>query len=355
MAETTLSPAPAATAPAGLSIEGLGVAFEHGRLEAITDLSLEVRPGEAVGLVGESGSGKSLMSRAVLGLLPAGASGTGRIVIDGVSVLDLPPNRLHTIRGSGAAMIFQDPMSSLNPVLRVGDAVAQVVRTRERIGRNAARRRAIELMEHVGIRDTAQRAQAFPHEFSGGMRQRVMIAMALAARPRLLLADEPTTALDVVVQASILELLDRVRRETGMGLLLVSHDLAVVSSICDRVAVMYAGQIVELGMRQDVLHAPRMPYTAGLLASTRRQKGQRRMSSIAGSPPQVGSRPAGCRFEPRCPLAIAACKAPVSLVEVAPGHFARCIRSADVPGLGPADFGVDRLRTPVGDEAEVRA
>jgi peptide/nickel transport system ATP-binding protein len=186
-------------------------------------------------------------------------------------------------------------------------------------------------MERVGIRDSKARAGSFPHEFSGGMRQRIMIAMALAAKPRVLVADEPTTALDVIVQKNILDLLDQLRREEGMGLLLVSHDLAVVASMCSRIAVMYAGQIVEEGPSKDILTRPRMPYTAGLLASTRRDKSVKRLTSIPGAPPALGDRAASCRFAPRCGLVIEACRtAPVNLIEVAKGHGARCIRTGEV-------------------------
>ncbi len=323
----------------GLSIENLTIAFDKGRKEAISSLSLRVPRGQAVGLVGESGSGKRLASRAALGLLLRNAAVGGRITFEGTSILELPPARLQQLRGSGMAMIFQDPMSSLNPVIRVGHAIAQVIRYNESIGQRPALARAVELMSRVGIRDAGARAGAYPHEFSGGMRQRIMIAMALAARPRILLADEPTTALDVIVQAGILELLDQLRRNDGMGLLLVSHDLAVVASLCDRIAVMYAVQIVEEGPTMDVLLRSRMPYTVGLLASTRRSKSLRRLAAIPGTPPAPGDRPASCRFAARCPLAAPQCLAgPVPLVDVGPAHQARCVRAAEVPALDPAIF-----------------
>jgi peptide/nickel transport system ATP-binding protein len=323
----------------GLVIENLTVAFGERRLEAISRLSLEVAPGEALGLVGESGSGKSLTVRAILGILPDDATVSGRITFQGTSLLDLTPQAMQRLRGSGIAMIFQDPMSSLNPVLRVGDAIAQVVQSHSPASRADAKARAVDLMVRVGIRDAALRASSYPHEFSGGMRQRIMIAMVLAASPELLLADEPTTALDVVVQAEILRLIGELRRSEGMGLILVSHDLAVVASMCARIAVMYAGEIVEEGATLDVLKRPRMPYTAGLLASTRRRKGERRLPAIPGSPPPLGERPASCRFAPRCPLAIARCReAPVALEEVEPGHTARCVRAREITKLDPALF-----------------
>jgi oligopeptide/dipeptide ABC transporter ATP-binding protein len=210
-------------------------------------------------------------------------------------------------------------------VLRVGDAIAQVARAHERGTATAAARRAVELMQRVGIRDAAVRARDYPHQFSGGMRQRIMIAMALAAKPALLLADEPTTALDVVVQLGILQLLDRLRREEGMSLLLVSHDLGVVAGICDRVAVMYAGEIVEAGPTQDVLFQPRMPYTVGLVASVPREGQRGRLVAIPGTPPAPGRPAPGCQFAPRCPLATGECRvAPIDPVAVAADHWARC-------------------------------
>jgi len=315
----------------GLSIEDLSIAFDKGRTVAVSGVSLAVAPGEAVGLVGESGSGKSLTSRAALGLLPKNATVNGRIRLGDNSILDMRPHDLRRVRGAGIAMIFQDPMSSLNPVARVGQSIAQVIRSHEDVAEEDAHARAVKLMDRVGIRDAEARSKSFPHEFSGGMRQRIMIAMALAAKPRMLVADEPTTALDVIVQKGILELLDDLRSEEGMGLLLVSHDLAVVASVCSRVAVMYAGQIVEEGPTRDILARPRMPYTAGLLASTRRDKAVKRLSSIPGSPPALGDRAASCRFAPRCPLVVEACRsAPIELTEVEQGHSARCIRTQEV-------------------------
>ncbi len=324
----------------GLSIENLSIALGKDRREAISDFSLHVPSGAAVGLVGESGSGKTLASRAALGLLPRHVEVSGRILLDGQSVLDLSPEQLRRVRGSGVAMIFQDPMSSLNPLLRVGESIAQVARSHDgAVGHSAALERAVELMDRVGIRDARARSRSFPHEFSGGMRQRIMIAMALAANPRILLADEPTTALDVIVQASILELLGELRRDQGMGLLLVSHDLAVVASLCERIVVMYAGQIVEEGPTMDVLMRSRMPYTVGLLASTRRSKALPRLASIPGTPPPLGERPTWCRFAARCPLVAPQClDGPIPLVEIAAGHKARCIRSDDVSGINTLGF-----------------
>ena len=315
----------------GLVVENLGVAFRGGSLPVVRGVSFRIAPGEAVGLVGESGSGKSLTARAILGLLPTGAVTTGRIMLDGVSLLDLPPRERVQMRGRRVAMIFQDPMSSLNPVLRVGEAVAQVIRSHEGVDARTAHARVIAMLETVGIRDASDRAQAYPHEFSGGMRQRIMIAMALAANPSLLLADEPTTALDVIVQAGILRLVDRLRRKGSMGLLFVSHDLAVVAQMCNRIAVMYAGQIVEEGPAEAVLARPRMPYSIGLMESVPGPDRRRRLPAIPGLPPVPGELVRGCTFTPRCPMASEICRAgDVELVEVAPGQHARCVKTHEV-------------------------
>jgi oligopeptide/dipeptide ABC transporter ATP-binding protein len=323
--------------PEGLVIDELTIAFDGGRLVVVRRVSLEIAPGEAYGLVGESGSGKSLTCRAILGLLPAGAQTGGTIRFEGRSLLELSAREMDDVRGSSIAMIFQDPGASLNPVLRVGDAIAQVVRSHERVRRSAARARAIEAMGRIGIRSAERRSRSYPHEFSGGMRQRVMIAMALAARPRLLLADEPTTALDVVVQAGILRLLDDLRREEAMSLLLVSHDLSVIAGVCERVGVMYAGQLVEEGRTAEVLSRPRHPYTRALLESHPETVTPGPLRSIPGAPPEPGNLPDGCAFHPRCSLATVECTVgPIELVEVSVGHRARCIHS-------------DRLRDPRND------
>ena len=310
-----------------LRVEALTVAFRGSDHPVIRGVSFEIAPGEAFGLVGESGSGKSLTCRAILRLLPRGATGTGRVTYGAHSLLELDDAEMQALRGSTIAMIFQDPMTALNPVLRVGDAIAQVIRSHEGLGARAARTRALEMMERVGIRDAARRAAAYPHEFSGGMRQRVHIAMALAARPTLLLADEPTTALDVVVQAEILRLLDDLRREQGMSLLLVSHDFRVVAGLCDRVGVMYAGELVELGPTRAVLRRPEHPYTIGLMNSLPEAVAGERLRAIPGAPPDPERLPPGCAFAPRCELAVDACiAAPVAFSQTSPGHRSRCLR-----------------------------
>jgi len=324
-----------------LRVEDLTVAFRGGHA-VVRGVSFEIAAGEAFGLVGESGSGKSLTCRAVLRLLPRGAAASGRVTYGGRSLLELGATEMQALRGSTIAMIFQDPMTALNPVLRVGEAIAQVTQAHEGLGARAARVRAVEMMERVGIRDAARRAAAYPHEFSGGMRQRIHIAMALAARPTLLLADEPTTALDVIVQAEILRLLDDLRREEGMSLLLVSHDVRVVAGLCDRVGVMYAGELVEVGPTRTVLRRPEHPYTIGLMNSLPEAVIDERLRAIPGVPPDPGRLPPGCAFAPRCELAIDACRAaPIGMSETVPGHWSRCIRTDRLDelrrGLAAAD------------------
>jgi len=308
-----------------LVVDGLRISFAHGS-EVVRGVSLEIPPGSAYGLVGESGSGKTLTCRAVLGLLPPGAHVSGRILLGDRSLLELSKRQMQALRGSRVSMIFQDPMSALNPVLRVGDAIEQVLRSHRRAGGRAARREAVELMVRVGIRDAKQRARDYPHEFSGGMRQRILIALALASRPSLLLADEPTTALDVIVQAGILRLVDRLRREESMSLLLVSHDISIVAGMCERVGVMYAGELVEEGPTSEVLLRPRHPYTRALVASLPESAGDGPLPSIPGSPPEPGSFPESCAFAPRCPLATPECaERPIPFVDVTDAHRSRCI------------------------------
>jgi len=310
---------------AGLQVEDLTIAFNGGATPVVRGVSFEIAPGEAFGLVGESGSGKSLTCRSVLGLLPPAAAVGGRVRLGDRSLFDLSRRELQHVRGSQVSMVFQDPMTALNPVLRVGDSVAQVIQSHRRVDRRAARREAIEIMGRVGIRDASRRSRSYPHEFSGGMRQRILIAMALASQPTLLLADEPTTALDVIVQAGILRLIDRLRREESMSLLLVSHDISIVAGMCERVGVMYAGQLVEEGPTAEVLFRPRHPYTRALIESLP-ETGEGPLSTIPGAPPEPGSFPESCAFAPRCPLATAECRAaPIPLVPVGARHVSRCI------------------------------
>jgi oligopeptide/dipeptide ABC transporter ATP-binding protein len=288
-------------------------------------------PGEVLDMVGESGSGKSLTALALMRLLPPEARATGEILLANGSgprdLLQLPHDAMRQLRGSRMAMIFQEPMTALNPVMRVGDQVAEAVQAHGIVTKREAWDRAVEALSDVAIPDPAHRARDYPHQLSGGMRQRVMIAMALVNRPQLLIADEPTTALDVTIQAQILELLADLRRKFGLTMLFISHDLAVVSQVADRVAVMYAGSLVELGSKRDIFHAPGHPYTRGLLqaAPTLRTDRERPLQTIEGTVPPLHAVPFGCAFEPRCEFRVAECaRALPSLLEITPGHWARC-------------------------------
>jgi oligopeptide/dipeptide ABC transporter ATP-binding protein len=294
----------------------------------VDDVSFTIAPGELVALVGESGCGKSLTGLALPSLLPRGARlGADSVIrLDGTDLTTLPDAAVRAVRGARIAMIFQDPMASLNPVLRVGAQIIEAIRAHGTVPHATARARAIALLGEVGIADPADRVDAWPHELSGGMRQRVMLAIALAAEPELVIADEPTTALDVTVQAQILELLDTLRRTRRMAVLLITHDLAIVAGRADRVLVMYAGRLVESASAEGLFGAPRHPYTRGLLAAMPRLDGTaERLAPIAGVIPPPSRWPTGCRFHPRCPLAIAACPTTrPPLVEDSGGHGAAC-------------------------------
>jgi oligopeptide/dipeptide ABC transporter ATP-binding protein len=298
---------------------------------AVRALSFSIAPGEVLGLVGESGSGKSVTSLALMRLLPPNARATGEIRFaneqSGVDLLQLSESEMRPLRGSQLAMIFQEPMTALNPVMRVGDQIAEAVLAHHDIQKSEAWQRAVTAMKEVGIADYERRARDYPHQLSGGMRQRVMIAMAIVNHPKLLIADEPTTALDVTIQAQILELLAELRAKFGLTMLFISHDLAVVSQVADRVAVMYAGNLVELGSKTDIFHAAAHPYTRGLLHAvpTLKTDRSRPLETIEGTVPPLHLVPAGCPFEPRCDFRIEQCVAALpALVEVSGGHWARC-------------------------------
>ena len=299
---------------------------------AVRELSFSIAPGEVLGLVGESGSGKSITSLAIMGLLPPTAAVTGEITFqngDGAPthLTELPFDQLRQLRGSRIAMIFQEPMTALNPVMRVGEQIAEAVLAHNRVSKAEAWRRAVEGMREVAIPEAEERARSYPHQLSGGMRQRIMIAMAIVNRPQLLIADEPTTALDVTIQQQILDLLNDLRRKFGLAMLFISHDLAVVSHVADRVAVMYAGSLVELGTRAEIFRAPAHPYTQGLLRAIPTLATDRKLplATIEGAVPKIAQLPSGCPFEPRCPHRIAACAVELPpLVEVSAGHWARC-------------------------------
>jgi len=300
-------------------------------LTAVRDLSFSIAEGEVLGLVGESGSGKSVTSLALMRLLPPNARASGQIQFaqkDGASdLLQLSDATMRPLRGSQLAMIFQEPMTALNPVMRVDDQIAEAVLAHGETSKNEAGNRAVTAMKEVGIADSERRARDYPHQLSGGMRQRVMIAMAIVNRPRLLIADEPTTALDVTIQAQILDLLAELRAKFRLTMLFISHDLAVVSQVADRVAVMYAGSLVELGSKRDVFQAAAHPYTRGLLHAvpTLKTDRERPLETIEGTVPPLHLVPPGCPFEPRCEFRVEECARSLpALVEVSGGHWARC-------------------------------
>jgi len=316
-----------------LEVDNLEVSFptQDGQVAAVRGVSYTLNSGEVLGIVGESGSGKSVTSLAVMGLLPGSAQITGSVRYRGQELLGQSDPSMSRVRGKGVAMIFQDPMTSLDPVYRVGFQIEETLRVHDkRLSRKAAEARAIELLELVGIPNARGRVRSYPHEFSGGMRQRVVIAIAMANQPDVIIADEPTTALDVTVQAQILEVLDTALQETGAAMVLITHDLGVVAGVADRVLVMYAGRPVEIGSVEDIYYEPRMPYTLGLLGSLPRldSTGRERLTPIIGSPPSLVNMPPGCPFAPRCPLHIAECDAAEPpLYEVGRGHTAACIRT----------------------------
>jgi glutathione transport system ATP-binding protein len=321
-----------------LGVTDLRVSFpsEAGVVAAIRGLSYHVDAGEVLAVVGESGSGKSVSALAVMGLLPATAHVTGSVQLRGQELLKLGDRELSLIRGKSISIIFQDPLSALTPVYRVGEQIAETVQVHQRISKQQAARRAVELLDLVGIPDPSRRARAFPHEFSGGMRQRVLIAMAIANNPDVIIADEPTTALDVTVQAQVLEALRTAQQATGAAVVMVTHDLGVVAGFADRVVVMYAGKPVETGTAEDVFYRPRMPYTLGLLGSVPRvdAKERRPLTPIEGTAPSLIDLPAGCPFVPRCPLKIHQCTQDEPELERTSrtGHLAACHRSGEVEG-----------------------
>jgi oligopeptide/dipeptide ABC transporter ATP-binding protein len=313
-----------------LEIRNLSVEFGSNGSAAVSDLSLSLAPGEVLGLVGESGSGKSVTSLAIMRLLPPQARCSGEIIFSPENqrdLLQLNLEDMRRLRGSRIAMIFQEPMTALNPVMRVGDQIAEAILAHRTISKKEAQTLAVQAMRDVAIADAERRSRDYPHQLSGGMRQRIMIAMAIANRPQLLIADEPTTALDVTVQAQILDLLADLRVKFGLTMLFISHDLAVISQVADRVAVMYAGNLVEVGNKQDIFRAPAHPYTRGLLNAvpTLRTDRVHPLRTIEGSVPGVNAMPHGCPFGPRCEFRIAECsQALPPLAEIAPGHWARC-------------------------------
>ncbi len=315
-----------------LSIRGLRTYFytEGGVAKAVDDVSLDVMQGEVLGLVGESGSGKSVTALSVLRLVPdpPGRIVDGEILFKGRDLLKLPWDEIRAIRGKEISMVFQEPMTSLNPVFTIGMQMTEVILAHEPSSKEAAHRRSVDMLTRVGIPDAAARMDQYPHELSGGMRQRVMIAMALLLTPALLIADEPTTALDVTIQAQILDLMVELKaRQEASAILLITHNLAVVAETCDRVAVMYGGKIQEVAPVRELFHAPLHPYTQGLLASLPRVDGEKteRLTMIPGSVPDILDLPIGCKFVTRCPERFEPCpNIEPDLVEITPGHWVRC-------------------------------
>ncbi len=315
-----------------LEVSGLRVTFPGPGgvpVYPVDGVSFVLGRGETLALVGESGCGKSLTGLAILRLVPPPGRivPDSRILLGGTDLGALPEAGMRAVRGGRIGMVFQDPMTSLNPVFRVGDQIAETIRAHRTVTKTAARQRALELLQEVGIPDPQRRLDAFPHQLSGGMRQRVLIAIALAAEPEVLIADEPTTALDVTVQAQILELLDHLRERRGLAVLLITHDLGIVAGRADRVAVMYAGRMVESSRTNQLFAAPAHPYTKGLFDSVPRIEGPRaRLTPIAGTVPQPSAWPTGCRFRPRCPVAFAPCGEEPPEAVAGPDHWARCWR-----------------------------
>ena len=328
-----------------LEIQNLSTVFhtDDGIVKAVTGVSFEVMPGETLGIVGESGCGKSVTAMSVLRLIPIppGEIPEGKILYRGENLLEFNDTRMRRLRGNEISMIFQEPMTALNPVYTVGDQIMEAIRLHQRVGKAEARKRAIEMLVHVGIPAPGQRVDEYPHQLSGGMRQRVMIAMALSCHPSLLIADEPTTALDVTIQAQILDLLRKLRSEMDMAIMLITHDLGVVAENADRVVVMYAGRVAEYTDVETLFRAPRHPYTIGLLESMpSMDHGKDRLRVIRGAVPPPTAFPSGCPFHPRCPFAVDRCRTELPELEaVGPGHTARCHRLNEIPELRAGGMG----------------
>jgi peptide/nickel transport system ATP-binding protein len=311
-----------------LEVKNLRVEFNtrRGTLVAIDDVSFDIAPGEVLGVVGESGAGKSITGTAIIGLLePPGRIAGGQILLEGQRIDNLPPDQMRKIRGRRIGAIFQDPLTSLNPLYTIGRQIIETIQAHLPLNHGEARARAIELLNDVGISAPERRIDNYPHQFSGGMRQRVVIALALCADPKLIIADEPTTALDVSIQAQIITLLKRLGREHGTAVMLVTHDMGVIAETADRVAVMYAGRIAEIGPVQEVIHNPQHPYTSGLMASIPALGQEKeRLSQIEGSMPRLNAIPAGCAFNPRCPRVFDRCKVERPVLLPADKSLAAC-------------------------------
>ncbi len=327
-----------------LDVDNLTVEFptDDGVVQAVRGVSYQLRRGDSMGIVGESGSGKSVTSMAIMGLLPRTARIKGSVKLHGQELVGRSEKAYTELRGNKIAMIFQDPLTSLNPVYTVGVQIGEAIQAHHDISKKAARERSIDLLKMVGIPYPEQRVDNYPHEMSGGMRQRVVIAIAMANKPDVIIADEPTTALDVTVQAQVLEALEAARQETGAAMVLITHDLGIIAGHADRVCVMYAGKLVEKGSIDDVFYEPRMPYSLGLLGSLPRldETGRERLTPIVGSPPSLLNLPPGCPFTPRCPLAQDICEQeePALMVTNTPVHLAACHFHDRLIGVSSADL-----------------
>jgi peptide/nickel transport system ATP-binding protein len=334
-----------------LEVDDLSVHFatEDGVVRAVDGVSFDVERGKVLGIVGESGSGKSVTAMTLMGLTrDVNARFGGEVNYRGRNLLELSESEMQRYRGNEIGMIFQDPMTSLNPVYRIGEQIVEAIQTHEKVDKRSANRRAVELLRQVGIPNPESRVDDFPHQFSGGMRQRAMIAMALSCNPSILIADEPTTALDVTIQAQIVELISVLKDDFDSGVIMITHDLGVVADIADEIIVMYAGRVVERAATRDLFYDPQMPYTWGLLGSIPRLDRPRpdRLHSITGAPPSLINAPPGCRFRPRCPHAFAKCveEPPLENRVETPGHLDRCwldvevkrsVRAATIAGEAP--------------------
>jgi len=314
-----------------LQIRDLRVTFntQVGELKAVRGIDVDVAPGEILGVVGESGSGKSVSFLAAMGLLPSSATISGSVMLDGKELIGAKRKAIRSVRGKSLAMVFQDPLSALNPVHRVGDQIVEMIQSHQDMNTHDAEKRAVELLEIVGIPQPGERARQYPHEFSGGMRQRVVIAMAIANNPKVLIADEPTTALDVTVQAQILEVIQKVQQTFGTAVVLITHDLGVIARVADSVNVMYAGRNVESGSVQSIFDHPSHPYTRGLLSSLPHE-GADRLQPITGFPPNMLAPPSGCGFAPRCQFAVDACNAELPMLQPFDDLLTSCIRATNL-------------------------
>jgi peptide/nickel transport system ATP-binding protein len=321
-----------------LAVDGLRVEFptRHGILHAVNGVTFSIAPGEVLGVVGESGAGKSVTGAAVIGLIdPPGRIAGGEVRLGGRRIDNLPQESMRAIRGREIGAVFQDPLTSLNPLYTIGRQLVETIRAHLPMSADEAHARAISLLEEVGISAAARRIDHYPHQFSGGMRQRVVIALALAAKPRLIIADEPTTALDVSIQAQIIQLLKRLCRDHGTAVMLVTHDMGVIAETADRVAVMYAGRIVEIGPVADVIHRPAHPYTIGLMGSIPSIVEEReRLAQIDGAMPRLDSVPPGCAFHPRCERAVERCRRELPALAPVGATHAACFRPHET-GVGP--------------------